>query len=133
MCHHCHAWNCYYYYFSFKINLINLLYILIEAYPLSSPPNLSLSSPLPHISSLSPQRRGSSHGYQPAVAYQVAVGLGPSSPIEVRQGSPVKGKATEGRQRQPLLQVGASHEDQGTHLLHSIANITKPRPRTLLP
>jgi hypothetical protein len=34
-------------------------------------------------------------GYQPAMAYQVAVRLGTPSPIKARQGNPVKGKGSQ--------------------------------------
>lgn len=44
-------------------------------------------------------RKGeASNGYQPTLAYQVAVGQGASSSIEARQGSSVRGKGPKGRQ-----------------------------------
>lgn len=49
---------------------------------------------------------------------RVAVGLGTYSPIEVRQGCPVRSKGSKGRQysqTQPLfLLLGAPHEDKAT-------------------
>jgi hypothetical protein len=56
----------------------------------------------------------------PPLAYQVAVGLGQSSPIEAGQGSPVRGKGSKGRQQsqRQLLLLGVPHEDQASHLLH---------------
>jgi hypothetical protein len=51
------------------------------------------------------------------LAYQVAVILGASSPIEVRTGSPDKGKGSKS-QRQPLLPLlGIPLEDQAEQLL----------------
>lgn len=96
----------------FLFTLTYLLYILIPV----SPP-FSLPSPfLCHsLFSFSPQKKGASHRYQAAFAYQVAVGLSVSSPIEPRQGSLVRGKRSKGRQqnqRQPLLLLlGILHED----------------------
>ena len=40
-----------------------------------------------------------SHRYQSVLAYQVAVGLGVSSPVVARQSSPVTGKGFRGRQQ----------------------------------
>lgn len=66
--------------------------ILIPASPLSSPlSRSSLLLPLPFtLISPSPQKSGTSHGCQLALAYQVVVRLGASSYIEARQGSPDK-------------------------------------------
>ena len=68
----------------------------------------------------------SAHDYQPTLAYQVTVGVGVSSPIEGRQGSPVRGKGSKGthegsqqNQRQPLLHLlGDTNDDQAAHQLH---------------
>ena len=50
------------------------------------------------------------------------VGLGSSSPIETRRGSPVLAKSLKGNQqshKQPLLSLlGVSHKDQAAQLLH---------------
>ena len=64
--------------------LINLLYISVTLCLRSSPPNSPLSLPLPHLF-LSFQKREASLWYQPALAYQITEGLGPSSYIEARQ------------------------------------------------
>ena len=62
-----------------------------------------------------------SHGCKPTLAYQVVIGLGTSSSTEARQGCPIKGKESKGRQqsqRQPLLLLlEVPHEDQAIHLL----------------
>jgi len=56
----------------------------------------SLSTPSPSFSS---QKRGEpSHGYQPALAYQVAVRLGTPFLLRLRQGSPIMGKGVKVRQ-----------------------------------
>ena len=90
---------------------------------LSLPPFLVVP-PSPPPSSRPPFlfRKGeASHGYQPALAYQVAVRPGASSPIVARQGSPVRDKGPKGRQwsqRQPLfLLLGVPHEDSDAQLL----------------
>jgi hypothetical protein len=77
---------------------------LTSVSPPSSPPSLSsfTSSSLP-LFPLSPPpllfRKGHvSSGYQPAVAYQVAVRLGTSSPVKGRQGSQVGGKGPKGKE-----------------------------------
>ena len=63
------------------------------------------------------RKRQVSHGYQPALAHQVAVRLGASSPIEARQGSPKGPKDRQQSQRQPLLPLlGVPHEDQAVQL-----------------
>ena len=57
------------------------------------------------------------HGYQSALAYNVTVGLGASSPIEADKGSPVKEKGSKGRQ-QNQRQPWVPNEDQATYLFH---------------
>ena len=56
------------------------------------------------------------------MAHQVTSKLGTSFPTDARQGRPVRGTGSTGRQQsqgQPLLQLlGDLHEDQGEHLLH---------------
>ena len=66
-----------------------------EASPPSSPPSTSLSS---YLSLHSPQKAEVSHRYQLPFVHQVAAELGASSYIEARQGSPVRGKGSKGRQ-----------------------------------
>jgi hypothetical protein len=60
--------------------------------------------------------------YQSILAYLVTAGLDTSSPTKARQGSPVKGGGSTGRQQsqgQPLFQLlGELHEDKAAHLLH---------------
>jgi hypothetical protein len=69
-------------------------------------------------------RKGeASHGYQQALEYQVAVGLGTYPPSNARQGSPAaRGKEFKGRQQSQrqtlLLLLGMSCEHQAAHLLH---------------
>jgi hypothetical protein len=62
------------------------------------------------------------------LACQVGVKLGTSSPIEPRQGRPVRGKGSRDRQQgqsQPLLlQLQVPHEDQAAHLLHMYQETT---------
>jgi hypothetical protein len=54
---------------------------------------------------------------QPTLAHQVTAGLGTFSPTEARQGSPVKGTGSLGRQL--LLQLlRDSHQEQAAYLLH---------------
>jgi hypothetical protein len=57
--------------------------------PSSSPLSLFLSPPPPHspLPPLLPRKGEPSHGYQPALNFQVAVRLGSSSSPEARQGS----------------------------------------------
>jgi hypothetical protein len=83
------------------------LFVYLTSPILSSQFLLLTSLPFPHppILPFSPQKkRKASHGYQPALAYQVAVRVGSSS-IEARQGSPVRGKGSNSKQcneKQPL-------------------------------
>ena len=88
---------------------------------LSVPPSPLLFPPIIPLS-LSLQRGEAYHGYQLTLAYQVAVGLGTTFPIETRKGSPVRGKESKGRQqsqRQLLFQLlGNPYEDQDEHLIH---------------
>lgn len=76
--------------------LIYLLYILITAPPLLSP-----STPFYLLSSISPpfllREEEASHGYPPASAYWVVVGLGASS-MEAGQGE--RGSQTDNRVRE---------------------------------
>ena len=85
----------------------------------------SLFFSLPTPSSCPPfflKKGKASHGYQPTLAYQFAVGLGTSSHIVARQGILVQGKGSKGRQQsqiQPLLLLlGVPHEDWAAHLLY---------------
>lgn len=93
---------CVYYLLIIYYWVIYLPYILNEASPPSSHPCSSLLPYLPpiHPSSLSLQKRGSSHGYQPGLAYCIAVRPGRSS-TEARQGHPVRGKWSKARQGSP--------------------------------
>lgn len=86
------------------INLFNLPLLPIPPSHFTSPP----SSPPPPFPHTRLRKREASHGYQPALAYQVTVGLGTSFPVVARQGSQVRWKGSKGRyqsQRQPLLQL----------------------------
>lgn len=121
-------------YFIYLLNILIMVFL---------PPLSQSLSPLtsPSVPSLSPQRRGDSHRYQPALAYQVLAELGTSS-LEPRQGSSVRGKGSKCRyqkQRQPfLLQLEAPHEDQVVPLLYLwlsgwwVSLFEPYRPRTVV-
>ena len=75
-----------------------------------------------------------SHGYQPVMAYHIAVRLGTRHLpllIKARRGNPIGGKCSKCRQQsqgQPLLPLlGVPHENQATQLLHMCR-----RPRSVL-
>jgi hypothetical protein len=90
--------------------------------PLSSQFPLHMAPP-PYHPSTSPLRRGRFFpGYQPTLAPQVTAELGTSSPFKGRQGSPVRGTGSIGRQqsqgKSPCQLLGDQYEDQAVHLLH---------------
>jgi hypothetical protein len=95
----------------FKKIAILFLFLLIYLFTLHFQAKFPLSPFLPGPAPTPPpfpillREGGASQGYQPALVYQVAVGLDASS-IDVREGIPVRGKGFKGRQqsqRQPLL------------------------------
>jgi hypothetical protein len=85
-------------------------------------PSPSLSPTLLSTILLPLLRKGEeSHGYHPTLAYQVAIKLGVSSSIEVKQGSPVRGNRSKDRQQSettPVPALGVLHEDPAVELLH---------------
>jgi hypothetical protein len=98
-------------FFSFPITLF------IHFTARSQPPLLLVPTSHSLSPSPSPQRRGSPQMCQPTLAHQVTAGLGTFSPTEARQGSPVKGTGSLGRQL--LLQLlRDSHQEQAAYLLH---------------
>jgi hypothetical protein len=103
-------------------SLIHLLYTPVIALPPSSTLSPTLSPQLSPSPPFLLREVEASHSYPPTLAYQVAVGLDTSSPIEARQNSPVRGKGPKGRQqsqRYPLLLLlGNRHEKQAAHILH---------------
>jgi hypothetical protein len=88
---------CPFYSFIFIFIFLNFIYFTYR-----SQHTLFISSqflPYPiHYSSIFVQKMASLKGYQPAMAYQVAVRLGNPSSIKARQGNEVRGKDPKGRQ-----------------------------------
>ena len=78
-------------------SFIHSLYNLIAAPP-SPPSSPSHSSSLPLTLPFSSESGDVPPGYQPTLAPQVTTGLGVFSPTENRQGSPVTGIGSTGRQ-----------------------------------
>ena len=77
-------------FFPFIYSFIHSHYIPLSALLSSQSYPHTAHSPLPPQLLL---REGEAlHGYQPTLAYQVAAGLGASSLIEARQGSPARGQ-----------------------------------------
>lgn len=106
-------------------------YFLIIIY-FTIPSQLSLPSlfplPPPHLSTslftlfpFLPRNQVVSHEYQQALSYQIA--RSGSSPIEAKQGSPVRVRESNVRQnvvRQPLvLLLGVLQKDQAAQLIHA--------------
>ena len=95
--------------------LLFFIYLVLYPYPSHT---LLQSFPQP---SPSPLIKWGLPEYPPTLTYQVSEGLGASSPIEARQGSPAIRTYPMYRQRllgHPPLQLFAIHEDQAVHLLH---------------
>jgi hypothetical protein len=97
--------------------IISLLYI-----PIADPsPPIPPLEPLPDSPS-PPLIRGRHFlGTQPTLAYQVSVRLGTSCPTKARQGTPVRGRRSTGRQNNQgkgTLQLECPHEDQDSHQPH---------------
>jgi len=108
------------------------LFLKFTLHPnISAPSHCSAPShrfPPPHFSFTSEKQEPSLGINTPSPAHRVTAGLGTSSPTEARQGSPVMGMKSTGRQqsqeqRLPQL-LRDPHEDQAAHLLHMFG---KPR------
>jgi hypothetical protein len=93
---------------------------MYSVYILLAAPSQNPSQELPSISFFS-EKESPFPGYQPIPARQATATLGTSSPTEARQGSPVRGTGSTGRQQSgiaPAPVVGDLHECQAAHLLH---------------
>jgi hypothetical protein len=80
-----------------------LIYLFLHFTSWSKPPSPLGISPTPLL-----WERGGCPGYQPILAHQVTARLGTPFPTEARQGSPVRGLGSTGRQQsqgQPPVQL----------------------------
>lgn len=103
--------------------LCDLFYIPTTVFPPSSPPSLSPCLPAtPPNPPLFCFCLGKGHGYQPNIAYQIAVRLRTFPCIKVGQGNPVWGIQSQmsAKEWKPLLLLlGAPQEDQATAVTYT--------------
>jgi hypothetical protein len=93
------------------IELFTLHLIKLPLPPLPAPPSYLTHIISPFILSLLLSKREASYGYQPALECPDAVRRGKPSSFEARQGSPVRGKGSKGRQWRQRQIIESCKED----------------------